>query len=85
MLEVKVDGKVVEELAQEEIRKRLKNAEFDLVLWDKHELTRRTCMSWSTIQKLFFHNPEFPKKKIGGKWYFPAKKTTQFLLEWLEE
>lgn len=45
---------------------------------------RRTCMSWNTIQKEFFFDPYFPKRRVGGKWYFPAKKTKEFLLDWIE-
>mgnify|MGYP006875679688 CR=1 FL=1 len=85
LIEVKVDGKVVERLAKEEIQKKLKEADFGLVMWDKNELVRRTCMSWSTILRTFFHHPECPKVKIGGKWYFKAKETEEFLLKWLEE
>jgi len=69
----------------EKIEEKLKEVELDLVFWDSAELKRRTCTSWNTIQDTFFHDPRFKKVKIGGKWYFPAKDTQQFLLEWLEE
>ncbi|SCM00677.1 Group-specific protein [Bacillus cytotoxicus] len=42
-------------------------------------------MSWNTIQDQFFFDPRFPKFKVGQKWYFPAKQTQKFLLEWAEE
>ncbi|MFC4387486.1 group-specific protein [Gracilibacillus marinus] len=84
MIEVKIDQSLVEEICREEIQKRLDRAEFDMVMWDKNELVRRTCMSWSNIQRTFFYMSDFPKVKLGGKWYFPAAKTTQFLLSYLE-
>lgn len=85
MIEVNIDHEFVETICREEIKKRLDKAEFDMVMWDKNELIRRTCMSWSTIQRTFFVIPDFPKVKLGGKWYFDAKKTTEFLLEYLEK
>ncbi|MDQ0159006.1 group-specific protein [Alkalibacillus salilacus] len=85
MIEVNVDQDTVEKLTKDEIQKRLSEADFDLVLWDKHELTRRTCMSWSTIQKTFFYHPDCPKVKLGGKWYFKAEEMKDFLLKWVEE
>jgi len=84
MLEVKVDEHIIEQMVKEEIQQKLKEVDSELVFWDKKELMRRTCMSWSFIQDRFFFNPDFPKYKVGGKWLFPAEKTKRFLLEWLE-
>ncbi|WP_371069110.1 group-specific protein [Sediminibacillus sp. JSM 1682029] len=84
MIEVNVDQSFVEDICREEVQKRLDKAEFDLVMWDKNELVRRTCMSWSSIQRTFFYERDFPKVKLGGKWYFPAAKTTRFLLDYLD-
>ncbi|MFV8516235.1 hypothetical protein [Bacillus sp. SBS7] len=42
-------------------------------------------MSWDTIQKELFLNQRFQKLKVDGKWYFPAKETKAFLLNWLTE
>ncbi|WP_397386181.1 group-specific protein [Paenibacillus sp. VCA1] len=55
----------------------------DYVFWDTKELKRRTCMCWNTIQETFFYDPEFPKRKIGGKWYYPAREARQYLELWL--
>lgn len=83
MITVQVDEKRMDELAKEEIKKRLEENNLGLTFWDTSELRRRTCMSWSTIQDTFFHQEGFPKAKIGGKWYFPAKEAEEFLLAWL--
>ena len=84
MLEVKVDEQVIQQLVKEEIQQKLKEVDSELVFWDVKELKRRTCMSWNFIQEQFFHDKDFPKFKVGGKWLFPAEKTKRFLLEWLE-
>ena len=85
MLEVKVDEQIIQQLVKDEIQQKLKEVDSELVFWDRKELMRRTCMSWSFIQEQFFFNQDFPKYKVGTKWVFPAEKTKAFLLEWLEE
>lgn len=83
MLKVEVDEAIVERLMREEIEKRVEAASKQLVYWDSKELKRRTCLSWNTIQEHFFHDPDFPKVKVGAKWLFPAKETEEFLLRWI--
>lgn len=85
MLSVQIDEKVVEEIYLEEIKKRLEKVDNSMVFWDSKELKRRTCMSWNTILDNFFFEKGFPKVKVGGKWYFPAKETEEYLLNWLRE
>ncbi|MFF2014978.1 group-specific protein [Paenibacillus sp. NPDC058177] len=72
-------------MCKEKIDHALEGIDSDYVFWDSAELKRRTCMSWSTIQDTFFFDPRCPKIKIGGKWYFPTKKTREFLELWLLE
>ncbi|ALX47697.1 group-specific protein [Lentibacillus amyloliquefaciens] len=83
MIEVQIDKQALDQKYREEIEKHLRDLDKQLVYWDTKELKRRTCMSWNTIQDTFFHEEGFPKVKIGGKWYFPAEETTQFLNDWL--
>jgi len=85
ILNVSVNDTVVRELLKEKIDEALKRADSELVFWDRKEMMRRTCMCWNTIQKTFFHDPRFPKWKVGRKWYFPARKTREFLEQWLRE
>lgn len=85
MIEVSVDEIEVRKLALEKVEEHLKKMDQELVFWDRKELIRRTCMSWSTIQKEFLYHPDFPKRKIGTKWLFPAEEAKQFLLNWLDE
>ena len=85
MLTVTVDEKKITQLYKEQIAETIKKVDAELVYWDRKELMRRTCMSWDSIQKLFFFDPRFKKFKVGGKWYFPAKAANDFLLEWIEE
>ncbi|MDU0200137.1 group-specific protein [Paenibacillus sp. MAH-36] len=83
MLSVKIDEAEVKEMCRQRISDLVKEVESELVFWDSNELKRRTCMSWETIQNNFFYEPNFPKYKIGGKWYYPVKETRSFLESWL--
>lgn len=85
MITVSVDEAEVRKLYLEELKDHIKKIDAELLFWDTKELTKRTCMSLSSVQKTFFYDPRFPKYKVGGKWYYPAEKTKDFLLMWLEE
>lgn len=85
IIQIQVDEEIIKEMLQAAIDKKLNELDKELVFWDSKELRRRTCLSWNTIQEHFFHDPEFPKAKIGGKWLFPAKETEEFLIAWLGE
>ncbi|ACA41623.1 group-specific protein [Lysinibacillus sphaericus] len=85
MIKIQIDNMVVEELLKEAIEEKINEHSNELLFWDSNELKRRTCMSWNSIQDNFFHDPNFPKAKVGGKWYYPAKETEEFLLKWLKE
>lgn len=83
MIEVSINEAELRQLALAKVEEHLKKVDQELLFWDRKELERRTCMSWPTIQKEFFFHPNFPKRKVGAKWYFPAHEATKFLLEWL--
>lgn len=85
MIEVKIDENEVREIYLNELKKKMEQMDKELVFWDTNELRRRTCMCMTTIQKEFFYDPRFPKRKVGSKWYFPAQKTKEFLETWLME
>lgn len=85
MLSVQIDESEVKRLARERIAELVKTIDAEYVFWDTAELKKRTCMSWDTIQATFFFDPRFPKHKVGGKWYFPARETRDFLIKWLDE
>ncbi|WNF36455.1 group-specific protein [Bacillaceae bacterium IKA-2] len=85
MINISVDEKKIEALYMQEIKKRLDLLDNKTLFWDRKELLKQTRMSWSTIQEQFFFHPDFPKQKVGAKWYFPARKAEFFLLNWLEE
>lgn len=82
---VQVDQTEVRKLCLQKIEEVLKEVDAELVFWDSAELKRRTCMSWGTIQDTFFYDPRFIKRKVGGKWYYPARETRAFLVQWLYE
>lgn len=85
MLTVQIDEAAVQEQVRQRIAELVKEVEAEMVFWDRKELMRRTCMSWNFIQEQFFFDPDFPKYKVGSKWYFPARETREFLLKWLRE
>lgn len=78
MLTVSVNEKEALQLIKQKIVEVLKEADVEYVFWDATELKRRTCMSWNFIQEQFFFHPDFPKRKVGSKWYFPARETRNF-------
>jgi hypothetical protein len=85
VFEVQFDEKRIEEMMLLEIEKKIKQLESRYVFWDLDELQNQTCMSLGNIKDKFFFDPRFPKHKIGGKWYMPAKETEEFLLQWIKE
>lgn len=85
MLKINVDETEVRKLYLEEIKRQTQKIDAEMLFWDTKELERRTCMCMNTIKSEFFYDPRFPKRKVGNKWYYPAEKTKEFLLEWLLE
>ncbi|MBS4203691.1 group-specific protein [Lederbergia citrea] len=83
MIKIQVDESEIRQMYQDAIESRLEKLDKEMVYWDSSELKKRTCMSWNTIQNTFFFDDDFPKIKVGGKWYFPAEKVKRFLEEWL--
>ncbi|WPK12287.1 group-specific protein [Lysinibacillus louembei] len=77
------------DMAQEEMRKeakaRLDQVENEFVFWDVNKLCEKTCMSRSFVFNTFFWLPDFPKKKVGGKWLMSPKKVAAYLETWLDK
>lgn len=84
LINIQIDESEIIGIAKEKIGAYLKEVDAELVYWDANELKRRTCMSWNFIQDTFFFDPQFPRRKIGSKWYFPARETRAFLERWLD-
>lgn len=85
LLSVQVDQEAIRSEVRQRIEELVREVDAELVFWDAKELMRRTCMSWNFIQQQFFFDPRFPKFKIGNKWYFPARESKEFLLQWIRE
>ncbi len=85
MISFQLDEREIEQKFLSELRKRLDQIDQRRTLWDMKELRRQTSMSENSIKDKFFYDKRFPKYKIGGKWYFPAKQTEEFLLMWISE
>lgn len=84
MIQVKVDDVYIEKKFQEELKIRLDRLQYEKTFWDMNELCKQTNMSVNTIKDNFFYDDDFPKYKVGGKWYFPAEETREFLLNWIK-
>lgn len=85
MLSIQLDEREIEQMFLVEMKKRLDHIENRHTFWDMKELIRQTCMSENSIRERFFYDARFPKRRVGGKWLFPAGETEKFLLEWLSE
>lgn len=85
MLSIEVNEREIEKLFLEELHKTLRKIETRYTFWDMKELCRQTHMSENNIKEKFFHDPNFPKHKVGAKWLFPAAKCEQFLLDWISK
>ncbi|QQZ58852.1 group-specific protein [Paenibacillus sonchi] len=84
-LSVTINKAEILKICREQVEQLIQEFDNEFVFWDTNQLKKRTCMSWNTIQEYFFFDPRFPKRKVGGKWYFPAHETREFLREWLLE
>lgn len=78
-------NEMAESILREEARKRLDSLIIEHTFWDMEELVRQTKMSIPFIREKFFYHPEFPKFKVGSKWWMPAQEAQQFLVAWLKQ
>ena len=85
MIEFKLDEQELRKMYVEEVKKHLNKFDGEMLFWDTKTLEEKTNLCMNTIKKEFFYDPDFPKHKIGNKWYYPADKTKQFLLNWIEK
>lgn len=83
MLVVQINDTEVKQLCIQKIEEKINEMDLEMVYWDAKELKRRTSMCWNSIQSTFFFDQNFPKFKIGQKWYFPARETRIFLENWI--
>lgn len=84
MIQIKLDNERLEKVFMTEVKQYLNQLQNEDVFWDIRKLEQKVCMSINTMKKHFFYNDDFPKYKVGGKWYFPAEETKRFLLMWLK-
>lgn len=84
MLEVKLDESYIKQEFQKKLQKRLDDLQAETLFWDMKDLQENTRMSVNTIKDTFFYQEDFPKYKVGGKWYFPAEEAKEFLIRWLK-
>lgn len=86
---LQIDEQKLQEEFKKQLQVRLDKLEAELlvedVFWDMNDLQKKTKMSVNTMKEYFFYDERFPKYQVGRKWYFPAKETKEFLIQWLKE
>lgn len=85
MLNIKIDEEEVRKLYIDELEKHLNKLDNEKLFWNTKELEYQTSMCMNTMQKEFFFDKDFPKRKIGNKWYYPVAQTKEFLLKWIND
>lgn len=85
MIEVHIDESYVNAKVDEVIERKVETSAHRYTFWDMKELSRQTQMSIPFIKEQFFYDERFPKKKIGTKWFMPAKEAEMFLRQWWNE
>lgn len=85
LINIDINEHEVRKMYTQKLEEHIEKMDKELLFWDTKELVKQTRLSWDTIQKEFFYDPRFPKRKVGRKWLFPAKQTKEFLLTWLDE
>ena len=80
--QVHVAEDFIKELCLEEVNKKLEKVLMDHLLMDSKELCRTLSLSWPTVEKIFLHDPEFPKMRVGKKWVFNKLEVQEYINKW---
>lgn len=82
MLNIQIDDVVAESILREEIQKKADKIAVTRLFWDMKELCRQVSLSENTVKETFFHDPGFPKFRVGKKWLINAQLAEAFLNDW---
>jgi hypothetical protein len=82
MLELILDDEELKALYLAEVQKRLDQIELQSMLKDTKQLCKMLSLSWSTVEKLFLSDPNFPSIRIGKKWVFNRKQVQDNIDRW---
>lgn len=82
-----IDEEMIEKIIIEQAQSKIEELDSERVFWTMKDLEYVTGCSEGYIRDKFFYDDRFKeiRRKSGRKWLFPAKKTKEFLLEWLNE
>lgn len=78
------DEDKMEALFIQELNKRLDKLEHQSLLMDSGQLCQYLNLCWSTIEKEFLSDPEFPCLRYGRKWLFPRDEVDEYIKKWAE-
>lgn len=86
LINLEIDNSAIEELAKEEIKKKIHETP-NKIFYDMKDLEHITSFSKGHIMNTFFYDPRFEaiRKKVGAKHVFPVRETNEFLLDWIKE
>lgn len=80
MIQVQINEEELKALYLQRLDERLKEIEQDVFFMNSAQLQKYLNMSWSTIEKLFLHDPEFGATRLGSRWLF-HKETVKSYME----
>lgn len=80
-----IDEKIVRDMLQQAIDQKVEELAQEKVLWTIADLCKVTSLSQATVYRLFVHDPNFPKVRIGNMWRFPVGPTKAYIEQWAEE
>jgi hypothetical protein len=85
LIDIKFDEDELKALYLAEVQKRLDKIELQSMLMDSKELRKMLNLSWPTIERLYLHDPNFPKFRAGQKWCFNRQQVQEYINQWSSE
>lgn len=85
IIKLNVNEEAVIAMVEEAIKQKIDELMQEKILWTIKDLCRVTSLSQATVYRLFVHDPNFPKVRIGNMWRFPVEPTKAYIERWAEE
>lgn len=81
LVQISINDKLIEQAIQPISQQQIDG---NSVVWDIKTLCEKICMSRNVVENTFFWLPDFPKFKVGKKWYIRAEEAMRYLIELLK-
>lgn len=79
MFQIQVDENQLKELYLAKVDEKLKQLEQDVFFMNSKQLQKYLNMSWSSIEKLFLHDPDFGAVRLGSRWLFHKETVITYM------